>query len=95
MLDLVTKAHVVGALPAATARSCLPHWLEAAGWATALVSDATAAAVGRLPATPRNPRRHSSSIDVTVGFPCSERTARRYRDTDSGMPNLCRVLQMA
>ncbi len=41
------------ALPAAVARACLPYWLEAAGWAVALLSDATAAAMGRLPATPR------------------------------------------
>ncbi len=46
-------------LPDATARSCVPYWLEAAGWAVALLSDATAAAMGPLDATPRpdRPRR--------------------------------------
>ncbi len=37
------------ALPVVTARTCLPYWLEAAGWLEAILSDATAAAMGRLP----------------------------------------------
>ncbi len=52
-------------LPAATARACLPHWLEAAGWLAGLLSDATAAAMGRLPATPRTGGRRSV-IDMAV-----------------------------
>ncbi len=52
------------ALPAATARACLPYWLEATGWAVALLSDATAAAMGRLPATKRTNSR--SPLDQTV-----------------------------
>ncbi len=43
--------HVTGGWEsAATARACLPYWLETAGWLAALLADATAAAVGRLPA---------------------------------------------
>lgn len=39
------------AVPPATARACLPYWMEATAWAAALLSDATAAAMGRLPAS--------------------------------------------
>ncbi len=38
-------------LPEATARACLPHVLEAAGWAVALMVDAIAAGMGRRPST--------------------------------------------
>ncbi len=50
-------------LPAATARLCAPHWLEAAGWLAALMSDATAAAMGRLPAAQR-PEQPRSYVDL-------------------------------
>ncbi len=53
MLSLLPAPEHADSLPAATARACLPHWLEAAGWAAALMSDATAAAMGRLPSTRR------------------------------------------
>ncbi len=38
---------------AATARACVPYWLESTGWLAALMSDATAAAMGRLPSAGR------------------------------------------
>ncbi len=56
------------ALPKETVVACLPHWLEAAGWTAALMSDATAAAMGRLPATPRT-GGHRSSLDYEVCRP--------------------------
>ncbi len=59
---LPTTEHV-DPLPAATARSCLPHWLEAAGWAAALMSDATAAAMGRLHST----RRGEAPVHIMQG----------------------------
>ncbi len=37
----------------ATVGAYAPYWLEAAGWLAALLSDATAAAMGRLPSTKR------------------------------------------
>ncbi len=60
---MVPRQAAVDFLPLATTRACLPHWLEAAGWAVALMSDATAAAMGRLPATQRGgpPRRMFTS----------------------------------
>ncbi len=53
-------------LPAATAQACLPYWLETAGWLAALLSDAAAAAMGRLPATPR-PETPYSKMHASVG----------------------------
>ncbi len=54
-------------LPAPTARACVPYWLEAAGWLVALMSDATAAAMGRLPAAqrPERPRSHLDKMAST------------------------------
>ncbi len=46
---LVHKRQV--GLPTSTVQACLPYWLETAGWAAAVLSDAAAAAMGRLPAT--------------------------------------------
>ncbi len=69
VLGVIMKVEDAHACPAATARSCLPHWLEALGWAVALMSDAAAAAMGRLPATPRNAYRPYSNIDIAVWFP--------------------------
>ncbi len=52
LADLLPKwTKAAASLPAATARACLPYWLEAGGWAAALMLDATAAAMGRLPNT--------------------------------------------
>ncbi len=53
-------------LPVPTARACAPHWLEAAGWLAALLSDATAAAMGRLPAAQR-PEQPRNNITVRIG----------------------------
>ncbi len=55
---VLLPAEYCDTLPAATALACAPHWLEAAGWLVALLSDATAAAMGRLPAAqrPEHPR---------------------------------------
>ncbi len=53
-------------LPVATARACAPYWLEAAGWLVELLSDATAAAMGRLPATKRSTAVYRSTLDVVV-----------------------------
>ncbi len=66
MQSLLPKWEFADSLPAATARSCLPYWLETAGWAAALLSDATAAAMERLPATVRTRSEHVLS---TVGLP--------------------------
>ncbi len=63
MQSLLPTTEHADSLPAATARSCLPHWLEAAGWAAALMSDATAAAMGRLPST----RREEASLHIMQG----------------------------
>ncbi len=55
-------------LAPAIARACLPYWMEMAAWAAALLSDATAAAMGRLPSSePPNPLR--SKIDNMVRGP--------------------------
>ncbi len=52
---------------AATARACLPYWLETAGWLAALLADATAAAMGRLPALkPFQPQGHDASGLVSI-----------------------------
>ncbi len=58
MLAMVPDAADADELPAATARTCLPYWLEAGGWAAALQADGVAAAMGRLPASqrPQGPR---------------------------------------
>ncbi len=53
-------------LSAATAQACLPYWLETAGWLAALLSDAAAAAMGRMPATPR-PETLYSKMHGAVG----------------------------
>ncbi len=65
--NLLPSTLDVAALPPAVARVCLPHWLEAAGWVVGLLSDAAAAALGRLPATQRQglPR---SRIDHVSGY---------------------------
>ncbi len=50
------QALVLSMLPAPTGTTvgaCAPYWLEAGGWLTALLVDATAAAMGRLPSTKR------------------------------------------
>ncbi len=52
-----------GQLPTATARACLPYWLEAGGWAAALQADAVAAAMGRGPTAQWSPR---SFIELQV-----------------------------
>lgn len=40
----------IGGWQRATAtRACLPYWLETVGWLAAMLSDATAAGMGRLP----------------------------------------------
>ncbi len=55
--------------PAATALACLPYWMETAAWAAALLSDAMAAAMGRLPSS--EPRTKGlSKIDTIVRRPC-------------------------
>ncbi len=64
--SLLPKTKYADSLPAATARSCLPHWLEAAGWAAALMSDAAAAAMGRLPST----WREGLPVHVLQGVGC-------------------------
>ncbi len=66
MLDLLPVEYW-DSLPAATARVCAPYWLEAAGWLTALMSDATAAAMGRLPAVQR-PDQPRSYLDETASM---------------------------
>ncbi len=53
----------------ATARACLPYWMEMAAWAVALLSDATAAAMGRLPFS-EPPKQARSKIDNMVRGPC-------------------------
>ncbi len=71
MLTLLPKLKDADALPPATARSCLPYWLEAVGWAAALMSDAAAAAMGRLPAAERD--KHSVHTLSQVGLSiCSD-----------------------
>ncbi len=65
--DLVPRKDYAASLPAATARACLPHWLEAAGWAVALMSDAAAAAMGRLPATQQRKADINSVVESVVG----------------------------
>ncbi len=52
-------------LPAATAQACLPHWLQAAGWALAALSDSTGAAALRLAACPE-PGPQRSCIEEQV-----------------------------
>ncbi len=57
-----------GELPSlqeATARACIAFRLEAAGWLVALMSDATAAAMGRLPST-KVPQRVRSLLAAGV-----------------------------
>ncbi len=54
VLDLLPQAPTALLfLPEAAVQACLPYWLEAAAWAVALMSDGTAAAMGRLPVTQR------------------------------------------
>lgn len=53
MLDLLPKPWHIAALPASTIEACLPYWLEAGTWLLGLMSDGTAAAMGRRPATQR------------------------------------------
>ncbi len=71
VLSLLPKMEDANSLPPVTARACLPYWLEAAGWAAALMSDATAAAMGRLPSTERD--EHSVHMLSPVSLPiCSD-----------------------
>ncbi len=67
VLDLLPRLWYIAALPASTVQSCMPYWLEAGAWLLGLMSDGTAAAMGRLPATQREgpPRSH---IDRSVGW---------------------------
>ncbi len=65
VIELVATTTEASSLPTATALSCLPYWLEAAGWAVGLRSDAVAAGMGRLPATER--KDAESTSDLLVG----------------------------
>ncbi len=67
VMSLVPRKDYAASLPAATARACLPHWLEAAGWAVALMSDAAAAAMGRRPATQQREADIYSVVESVVG----------------------------
>ncbi len=66
MLALLPLGGMQG-LPGATARACLPHVQEAAGWAVALMVDATAAGMGRMPST-EYPRHQRSLLQASVSF---------------------------
>ncbi len=57
-------------LSVATARACAPYWLESTGWLAVLMSDATAAAMGRLPSAGRPdapPSTLSSAVSSQKG----------------------------
>ncbi len=90
-------------LPAATARDCAPHWLKAAGWLAALLSDATAAAMGRLPAAqrPEQPRSHlddaASGPELCVcicGALSEARRCRRPMRCPTVVPRCCTHTQV-
>ncbi len=72
-----SQAEDASGLPAATSRACLPYWLEAAGWAVGLLSDATAAAMGRLHATPRTGRHSTLGEGVRNGGHVARRCIKR------------------
>ncbi len=73
-------------LPAATARACAPHWLAAAGWLAALMLDATAAAMGRLPAATRLEQARSHLDDAAS-------RGRRARTAEVAANALCSTSQ--
>ncbi len=87
---------VLGMLPeqkGATVGVYAPHWLETAGWLTALLSDATAAAMGRLPSTKRPDTPRSMLGGVVSGnrgglTPCTAQAAcfRGARRTSDRLP---------
>ncbi len=68
LVALVPREAHVASLPAATARACLPYWLEAGGWVVGLLSDATAAAMGRLPHREPSLRERRNSPLVRRGL---------------------------
>ncbi len=66
VLSMVPNTTDAGQLPTATARACLPYWLEAGGWAAALQADAVAAAMGRGPTAQRQQGSPRSFIEQQV-----------------------------
>lgn len=72
--EMVLQMVPAGTAPsAATARACVPYWLESTGWLAVLMSDATAAAIVRLPFTRRPDAPHSmpsSSVSSYKGKAC-------------------------